>query len=72
MSVERDGKLTRFVCDGGDDMRGVPCRANYEVNLKGPLGHAWSEARAMGWVNTESGGVWQHYCPTCKKELGDD
>jgi hypothetical protein len=66
MSVEREGSLTRFTCDGGGT-----CRANYE-GVDG-FSSAWKEARAHGWVNAEtSDRTWQHFCPTCKRDLGDD
>lgn len=66
MSTERDNGITRFTCDS----RG--CRANYESD-EGDFTAAWSEAKAHGWVAAvERGVVWKHYCPTCKRELGDD
>lgn len=71
MSIEREGSLTRFNCDGGKDARGVVCRANYE-GVDGFVS-AWAEAKQRGWVNAEqSNRTWNHYCPSCKMELGDD
>lgn len=64
MSVEREGSLTRFTCDGDR------CHKNYE-GVDGFVS-AWTEARAHGWVNAiDRWGTWKHYCPKCKKELGD-
>jgi hypothetical protein len=66
------GMPVRFDCDGGVNARGIRCRANYEAERRF-LADAWAEAKTAGWVNTRDGdGAWQHYCPTCKKELGDD
>lgn len=68
MSIEREGGLTRITCDGDG------CRKNY----KGMDGFhsAWTEAKVHGWVNAMSYvnniSTWNHYCPKCKKELGDD
>lgn len=62
MSIEREGSLTRFNCDGAG------CYKNYEG---GEFFSAWAEAKSEGWVNLQSRGSWQHYCPTCKKQLGD-
>jgi hypothetical protein len=59
----KDG--TRFNCDSGG------CHKNYESNERNWT-VAWSEARAYGWVAATYFGEWHHYCPTCKKELGDD
>jgi hypothetical protein len=70
MTVEREGRLTRFVCNGGVDRRGVMCRCNYETDA-GSFADAWREAKHMGWVNAESGGTWTHYCGDCKKDMGD-
>lgn len=65
MSVEREGSLTRFTCDGGG------CRKNYE-GVDGFVS-AWAEAKCHGWVGVPDGrGDWRHYCPTCRRELGDD
>lgn len=64
MTIEREGGLTRIVCDG------ARCRRNYE-GVDG-FSSAWAEAKVSGWVNAESRGVWTHYCPTCKRDLGDD
>ncbi len=63
MSIEREGSLTRFNCDG------VRCHRNYE----GEAGFTvtWKEAKSDGWINAEHRGVWTHYCPTCKRELGE-
>lgn len=65
MSVEREGTLIRFVCDG------TGCRKNYEVYDES-FTESWVEARHMGWVNSEINGTWTHYCCQCKRELGDD
>lgn len=68
MSVERETGVTRFTCDG------ARCRANYESD-EDEFADAWREARAHGWVNAAplmAGGDWQHFCPRCKLELGDD
>jgi hypothetical protein len=72
MSIEREGSLTRFTCDGGIDRRGVSCRANYE-GVDGFVS-AWTEAKAHGWINVQniSDSSWKHYCKDCKLELGDD
>lgn len=70
MSVEREGRLTRFLCDGGKDARGVTCRANYESDA-GAFADAWKEAKHLGWVNSHGGGAWTHYCVDCKRELGE-
>lgn len=64
MTVEREGKLTRFTCNGQG------CHKNYE-GVDG-FSSAWIEAKTHGWVNTELRGVWEHFCPTCKLLLGDD
>ncbi len=64
MSVEREDNLTRFTCDGDG------CRKNYE-GVDGFVS-AWTEAKAHGWVNSIGRNGWQHYCPKCKLELGDD
>lgn len=64
MSVEREGSLTRFTCDGGG------CRKNYE-GMDGFVS-AWQEARCHGWANMEYRGVWTHYCKMHAGELGDD
>ena len=63
MSVEREAGLTRFTCDG------TQCHKNYE-GVDG-FSSAWNEAKCHGWVNAEHRGVWTHYCPTCKRELGE-
>lgn len=65
------GMPTRFDCDGGVDRRGIRCRANYESDHRF-LTDAWRECRTAGWVITNVDGQWLHYCPSCKKELGDD
>jgi hypothetical protein len=65
MSIEREGPLTRFVCDE----RG--CRKNYEVHDE-MFAASWAEAKHAGWVNAERDGAWTHYCPECKRDLGDD
>lgn len=71
MSVEQEKSLTRFTCNGGRDRRGVLCRMNYE-GVDG-FSSAWAEAKVHGWVNAQtSDGEWQHFCPSCKRELGDD
>ena len=65
MSVERDGSLTRFVCDE----RG--CHRNYEV-CDESFEISWAETKKYGWVNSYQRGVWKHHCPQCARELGDD
>lgn len=67
MSVEREQSLIRFTCDGDG------CRRNYE-GVDG-FGSAWAEAKCHGWVTMPKrmgGDVWLHYCPACKRDLGDD
>lgn len=67
------GMPTRFDCDGGVNAKGIRCRANYESGHRSYT-DAWRECRTAGsgWVNTNVDGQWLHYCPSCKKELGDD
>lgn len=61
--------LWTFDCDG------AACRKNFEGSEGNDFRMAWSEARAAGWVNSQvyvgNISTWQHFCPTCKKELGD-
>ena len=65
MSVERDGSLTRFVCDE------PRCHKNYEVYDE-TFQKSWAEAKTAGWVNLFSKSEWSHVCKECAKELGDD
>lgn len=64
MSVEKDGQLTRFNCDGGR------CHKNYEGT--DGFSNVWAEAKHHGWVNSEHRDGWRHYCSQCKLEYGDD
>lgn len=70
MSIEREESLTRFTCNGDPRGNGSRCPANYE-GVDG-FSSAWTEAKCHGWVSFNNGKVWLHYCPKCKKELGDD
>lgn len=63
MSVEREGSVTTFTCDG------PACHKNYDGD-EGFV-YTWNEAKAHGWVNAEHLGEWSHFCPSCKKQLGD-
>ncbi len=65
MSVEREGSLTRFVCDEPG------CHRNYEVHDE-TFQRSWAEARSSGWVAVVRFEQWQHACKECAKELGDD
>jgi hypothetical protein len=62
-------RVWTFNCDG------ATCRKNFEGDTGDDFRVAWVAARAAGWVNSQvylrSISTWQHYCPTCKKELGD-
>ncbi len=71
MSTEKIVAGTRFNCDGGD--RGLfKCRTNYESDHSS-WRDAWQEAKSYGWVTYRNNdGEWEHYCPSCKKDLGDD
>lgn len=62
-------RVWTFNCDG------VDCRRNFEGDVNDDFRVAWIVARAAGWVNSQvyvrDISAWQHFCPTCKKELGD-
>ncbi len=64
MSTEREIGIIRFTCDYDG------CHDNCESDA-GDFADAWREARAMGWVNSHGEDGWQHFCPTCKRKLGD-
>lgn len=65
MSHERRSGMNVFNCDGAG------CNKNYDGD--GSFVEVWNEAKADGWVSAPMYPEgWEHYCPTCKKELGDD
>jgi hypothetical protein len=67
MTIDRKLGTFSFNCD----QRG--CRANFEADHETTdFRAAWAEAKAAGWVNTHGRFGWEHACPRCKKQLGDD
>jgi hypothetical protein len=66
MSYECEDGEHRFNCDEPG------CKKNVEVDEDHSFREAWLFARQKGWVNSESRGTWQHYCPDHKSDLGDD
>lgn len=64
MSHERVDTEETFNCDGPG------CNKNYGGTAS--FQEVWIEARDAGWVSARGpGGVYEHYCPKCKKDIGD-
>jgi hypothetical protein len=69
MSHELIDGILHFNCDTPGCYKNCECE---DREFRG----GWAEAKAAGWVASVKykGNIsqWQHFCPKCKKELGDD
>ena len=67
-STTKDRTVT-FDCDGDG------CHKNVQGDRGEDFRAVWAGAKSYGWVNSVEyeGNVsrWKHYCPDCKKGLGD-
>lgn len=66
---DRHDRHWTFDCDGDG------CHRNFEGSPTLDARSAWIECRDAGWVNSleYEGNIstWRHFCPECKKQLGD-